>query len=91
LELALKTHFQLQQQSHVKKSKKKDVRPLFDGQKITTEGVIEKLKELEKEKQEKQSKKTNRKLSFEDDQIADLKGLNLEQVFFVVKNVETKT
>jgi hypothetical protein len=35
LELALKTHFQLQQQSHVKKSKKKDVRPLFDGQKIT--------------------------------------------------------
>jgi hypothetical protein len=24
-------------------------------------------------------------------QIADLKGLNLEQVFFVVKNVETKT
>jgi hypothetical protein len=68
LELALKTHFQLQQQSHVKKSKKKDVRPLFDGQKITTEGVIDKLKELEKEKQEKQSKKTNRKLSFEDEE-----------------------
>jgi len=68
LELALKTHFQLQQQSHEKKSKKKDVGPLFDGQIITTEGVIEKLKELEKEKQEKQSKKTNRKLSFEDEE-----------------------
>jgi hypothetical protein len=57
LELALKTHFQLQQQSHVKKSKKKDVRPLFDGLKITTEGVKEKLKELEKKNKTNKARK----------------------------------
>jgi hypothetical protein len=60
LENAFKTHFQLQN-THTKKSKKTDSRPLYDGQIISTEGVTEKLKQLESEKQEKELEKATKK------------------------------
>ena len=60
LENAFKTHFQLQN-THTKKSRKTDLRPLFDGQIISNGGVTEKLKQLESEKQEKELEKATKK------------------------------
>ena len=60
LENALKTHF-LFQNTHPKKSKKTDLRPLFDGLIISIGGVTEKLKQLESEKQEKELEKATKK------------------------------
>ena len=70
IELSLKRHFQLQAASHVKKTKKTkktDVRPLFDGQIITAESVVEKIKQKELENANKKNK-IKRRLTFESSQ-----------------------
>jgi hypothetical protein len=88
LENALKTHFQLQN-TYTKKSKKTDLRPLFDGQIISTEGVTENLKQLESEKQEKElekatkkSKQLTKKMDFDgvdNDQVSKIQDENLKK------------
>ena len=60
LELALKTHFQIQN-THTKKSKKTDLRPLFDGQIVSTEAVTEKIKQIQSAKEDKEKQNQARK------------------------------
>ena len=62
LELALKTHFQIQN-IHTKKTKKTDLRPLFDGKIVSTEAVTEKIKQIQSAKEDKEKQNQTRKVT----------------------------